>query len=149
MYDVVIVGAGVVGSAIARELSRFAVSVLVVEAADDVAQAASKGNSGVVHAGYNEEEGSVRARHCWPGNQSFPALDRELRFGFRRNGALVVAADESELVALEMLKRRGERNGVKNLRILNREETLALAPSLAKTDGWCAALSRCRHRHSL
>ncbi len=68
-YDVIIIGAGCIGSAIARELSRTSASVLLLEAADDVTQGATKGNSGIVHAGFDDTPGSVRAKHCWKGNQ--------------------------------------------------------------------------------
>jgi glycerol-3-phosphate dehydrogenase len=87
VYDVLIVGAGCIGAAIARELSRYQLSVLWVEAADDVSQGATKGNSGIVHAGYDDTPGSNRARYCWPGNQMFAQLDKELRFGYQKNGS--------------------------------------------------------------
>lgn len=105
-------------------------SVLLVDAADDVASGATKGNSGVIHAGYNEENGSVRAKFCWAGNQMFPQLDKELRFGFSRNGSLVVAFNEDDLKMLDRLKHRGEVNGVKNLRIVLRDELLQMEPHL-------------------
>lgn len=73
-YDVVIIGAGCIGSAIARELSKSNCSVLILEAADDVTQGATKGNSGIVHAGFDDKPGSIRAKFCWPGNQMFPKL---------------------------------------------------------------------------
>ncbi len=126
MYDVVIVGAGCIGGAVARELSRYALKTLVVEAADDVSQVrphvcalstpyddslcttqgATKGNSGIVHAGYDDAPGSQRARYCWPGNQMFPQLDRELRFGYQKNGSLVLAFTADELKHLHDLKLR-------------------------------------------
>jgi glycerol-3-phosphate dehydrogenase len=68
---VVIIGAGCIGSAIARELSRTTASVLLLEAADDVTQGATKGNSGIVHAGFDDTPGSVRAKFCWKGNQMY------------------------------------------------------------------------------
>ena len=95
-YDVVIVGAGCVGCSIARELSKYALKVLVLEAADDVTQGATKGNSGIVHAGYDDAPGSNRAKFCPPGNRMFPQLDKELKFGFQRNGSLVVARHPGE-----------------------------------------------------
>lgn len=70
-YDVCIVGAGCIGSAIARELSKYQVSVLLLEAADDVSQGATKGNSGIVHAGYDDKPNTNRAKYCWKGNQMF------------------------------------------------------------------------------
>ena len=91
-YDVVIVGAGCVGAAVARELARTTASVLVLEAADDVTQGATKGNSGIVHAGFDDKPGSVRSKYCWPGNQMFAQLDRELHFGFQQNGRPAAAS---------------------------------------------------------
>jgi glycerol-3-phosphate dehydrogenase len=81
VYDVVVIGAGCVGACIARELSKTTASVLVVDSADDVTQGATKGNSGIVHTGYDDKPGTLRARFCWPGNQMFPQLDKELNFG--------------------------------------------------------------------
>lgn len=74
MYDVAIIGAGRIGSAIARELSKYSLKVLLLECADDVSQGATKGNSGIVHAGYDDKPGSVRAKFCWKGNQMFPQV---------------------------------------------------------------------------
>ena len=74
-YDVAIIGAGCIGAAVARELSKTTASVIMLEAADDVCQGATKGNSGIVHAGFDDKPGSVRAKLCWKGNQMFPQLD--------------------------------------------------------------------------
>jgi L-2-hydroxyglutarate oxidase LhgO len=128
VYDVLIVGAGCIGAAIARELSRYQLSVLWCEAADDVSQGATKGNSGIVHAGYDDTPGSNRAKYCWAGNQMFAQLDKELRFGYQKNGSLVVAITEAELKVLEELKRRGETNGVQRLRIINQKELREMEP---------------------
>ncbi|CAB9524627.1 L-2-hydroxyglutarate dehydrogenase, mitochondrial [Seminavis robusta] len=122
LYDICIVGAGCIGAAVARELSKYQVSVLWVEAADDVSQGATKGNSGIVHAGYDDKPGSNHAKFCWPGNQMFPALDKELRFGYQLNGSLVLAYSEEDKKHLEELKQRGETNGVQNLRIIDQKE---------------------------
>lgn len=124
----IIVGAGCVGGAVARALSRYALRVLVLEAADDVSQGATKGNSGIVHAGYDDTPGSKRAHYCWRGNQMFPQLDRELRFGFQRNGSLVLAFDAEEMKHLHELKERGEANGVQRLRVLGRDEVVRMEP---------------------
>eukprot|EP01064_Diplonema_japonicum_P023701 TRINITY_DN34108_c0_g1_i1.p1 TRINITY_DN34108_c0_g1~~TRINITY_DN34108_c0_g1_i1.p1 ORF type:complete len:676 (+),score=129.19 TRINITY_DN34108_c0_g1_i1:34-2061(+) len=121
-YDVVIIGAGCIGSAIARELSKSELSVLMLDSADDVTQGATKGNSGIVHAGYDDAPGSVRAKFCWKGNQMFPQLDRELHFGYNQNGSLVVATSDEEIKVLHDLMKRGDVNGVKNLSIINQEE---------------------------
>ena len=129
-YDVVVIGAGCIGSAVCRELSKTKASVLLLEAADDVTQGATKGNSGIVHAGYDDAPGSVKAKYCWPGNQMFPALDEELHFGYQRNGSLVVARSDEDMATLQALLKRGEANGVRNLRILGRDELRAKEPSL-------------------
>jgi L-2-hydroxyglutarate oxidase LhgO len=131
-YDVIIVGAGCVGAAIARELSRYSLSVLVLESADDVTQGATKGNSGVVHAGYDDAPGSVRAKFCWKGNQMFADLDRELRFGYQKNGSLVLATNAEEVAHLHELLERGRKNGVERLAILQRDEVLKLEPYVTK-----------------
>jgi glycerol-3-phosphate dehydrogenase len=102
-YDVVIIGAGCIGSCLARELSRYRLSVLLVEAADDVSQGATKGNSGISHAGYDDAPNSVRAKYCWKGNQMCPQLDRELRFGYQKNASLVLAFNEKEKAELHNL----------------------------------------------
>jgi hypothetical protein len=122
VWDVVIVGAGCIGACVARELSRSQLHVLLVDSADDVTQGATKGNSGIVHAGYDDKPGTNRAKYCWKGNQMFAALDDDLHFGFQRNGSLVIALNEKEEEELQNLLQRGAKNGVQNLRILSREE---------------------------
>ena len=127
-YDIAIIGAGCIGSAIARELSKTTASVILLEAADDVTQGATKGNSGIVHAGYDDKPGTVKSKYCWPGNQLFPQLDRELHFGFEKNGSLVVAKGEEDEAILEELMQRGYKNGVKNCRIIGRDELFEKEP---------------------
>ena len=129
-YDIVIIGAGCIGAGIARELSKTTASVLLIDAADDVTQGATKGNSGIVHAGYDDKPGSVRAKYCWSGNQMFPQLDRELHFGYEMNGSLVVAMNEEEKEILNELYERGQKNGVKNLSIIDGDEVRKLEPHI-------------------
>ena len=118
-YDVAIIGSGCIGSALARELSKTDASVIMLEAADDVCQGATKGNSGIVHAGFDDTPGSVRAKLCWKGNQMFAELDRDLHFGYQLTGSLVVARGPEEEETLKDLLKRGETNGVENLRIVD------------------------------
>ena len=139
-YDIVIIGSGCVGAAIARELSKYQLSILWVEAADDVSQGATKGNSGIVHAGYDDKPGTNRAKYCWKGNQMFAQLDRELRFGYQINGSLVLAFNEAEREHLAVLKARGETNGVERLRIINQEELREMEPYVSP-DAIAALLS--------
>mmetsp|Transcript_7716 Transcript_7716/g.10071 ORF Transcript_7716/g.10071 Transcript_7716/m.10071 type:complete len:477 (-) Transcript_7716:632-2062(-) len=131
-YDVVVIGAGSIGGAIARELSKTTASVLILEGSDDVTQGATKGNSGIVHAGYDDKPGSVRAKYCWPGNQMFPQLDKELHFGFEKCGSLVVARSKEDEDILSDLMKRGEKNGVKNLRIVKQAELREMEPMINK-----------------
>ncbi len=130
-YDVIVIGAGCIGAAVARELSKTTASVLLLEAADDVTQGATKGNSGIVHAGFDDTPGTNRAKFCWRGNQMFEQLDKELHFGFQKNGSLVVAKTAEEMKHLYELKERGEKNGVKRLRVIdNKAELFKMEPYL-------------------
>ena len=102
----------------------------MIEAADDVCQGATKGNSGIVHAGFDDTPGSTRARLCWKGNQMFPGLDDELHFGYQLTGSLVVARGKSEEAHLDELMARGKANGVQNLRLVGRDELFQMEPHL-------------------
>ena len=130
-YDVAIIGAGCIGSAVARELSKTTASVVLLEAADDVCQGATKGNSGIVHAGFDDTPGSVRAKLCWKGNQMFPQLDEDLHFGYQLTGSLVCARGEEEEKFLDELLERGKTNGVQNLRIVRGDTLAAMEPKIA------------------
>lgn len=138
MYDVAIIGAGVSGSAIARELSRYQLSVCVLEKGEDVCVGTSKANSAIVHAGFDAAEGSLMAKLNVQGNQMMRELCEQLDVPFRQNGSLVVCSTEEDLPKLKELYDRGVANGVKDLRILNREEVHAMEPNLA--DCVCGAL---------
>ena len=129
-YDVLIVGAGCIGAAIARELSKYQLSILWIDAADDVSQGATKGNSGIVHAGYDDTPGTNRAKYCWKGNQMFAGLDKELRFGYQKNGSLVVAFTDEDKEELKNLLERGKTNGVKRLRIVEKDELRQMEPHI-------------------
>eukprot|EP00658_Telonema_sp_P-2_P054257 TRINITY_DN43165_c0_g1_i1.p1 TRINITY_DN43165_c0_g1~~TRINITY_DN43165_c0_g1_i1.p1 ORF type:complete len:362 (-),score=75.71 TRINITY_DN43165_c0_g1_i1:11-1096(-) len=129
-WDVVIIGAGCIGAAVARELAKTNGSVLLLEAADDVTQGATKGNSGIVHAGYDDKPGTNRARLCWTGNQMFSQLDSELHFGFQRSGSLVVAKNAEDMKHLEELRERGRTNGVKNLQVVQQAELREMEPNI-------------------
>jgi glycine/D-amino acid oxidase-like deaminating enzyme len=123
-YDIVIIGAGCIGAAIARACSQYQWRILWLEAADDVSQGATKGNSGIVHAGYDDTPHTNRAKYCWTGNQMFPPLDKELRFGYQQNGSLVVACNDQEVQHLYELQARGVVNGVQRLQVITDIEQL-------------------------
>lgn len=130
MYDVIIIGAGVSGCAVARELARTEMKIAVLEKASDVCEGTSKANSGIVHAGYDAVPGTLKARLNLAGSRKMEALSKELDFSYKKNGSIVLCFDEKDIGKLEELKARGEANGVEELSILNREELLALEPNV-------------------
>ena len=138
MYDVIIIGAGVSGSAVARELSRYRIKVCVLEKEEDVCCGTSKANSGIVHAGYDAAEGSLMAKLNVRGNEMMEALARDLDIPFKRTGSLVICLHEEDQPQLQTLYERGGRNGVPGLRILGREELKDMEPNIS--DEACAAL---------
>lgn len=131
MYDVIIIGAGVSGAASARELSRYQVNACVLEREEDVCCGTSKANSAIVHAGYDAENGSLMAKLNVQGNEMMADLAKDLDFEFIRNGSLVVCTDEEDRPGLEELLQRGKNNGVKGLRIVEREELAAMEPNIS------------------
>ena len=132
MRDIILIGAGVVGCSIARELSKYNLDVLVVEKNSDVSEGVSKGNSGIVHAGYNEKIGTLKAKLNIEGNKIFDDLSRDLQFPFKRNGAFILAFSDKDMKTLESLKEKGEKLGIEGLEILTREEALNIEPNLNK-----------------
>ena len=137
-YDAVIIGAGVTGSAIARELSRREGRFLVLERAGDVCEGTSKANSAIVHAGFDAEPGTMKAKMNVQGNEMMTKLSEELDIPFKRVGAFVVCLDEEDMPKLRELYDRGVANGVPGLSILTGEEARKREPNLR--DKVCAAL---------
>ena len=127
--DVLIIGAGAVGCAVARALTRYTPSVTVLEKEWDVAAGTSGRNSAVVHAGFNNRPGSLMARLCVAGNRGFAALARTLDVPYRKTGKLLVAFDEQDLATLARLRDQGERNGCRGL-ALSQEELRARLPQV-------------------
>lgn len=130
MYDVAIVGAGVVGSAIARELSKFKVKACVIEKDEDVCNGTSKANSAIVHAGFDAKPGTLKAKLNVRGNEMMDALSKELDFPFKRNGSLVVCTKDQDPALLDELVEKAKANGVE-VSILEREELIEMEPNLA------------------
>ena len=127
-YDAVIIGAGVSGAAIARELAKYEARVCVLERCEDVCCGTSKANSAIVHAGYDARPGTLMARLDVEGSYMIPQLARDLDFLYRNNGSLVLCMHEEDLPLLRELYERGRRNGVSALRMVTREEILAMEP---------------------
>lgn len=133
--DVVIIGAGGVGCAVARELSRYRLRITVLEKECDVAGGISGRNSAVVHAGFNNAPGSLMAKLCVEGNRGFEGLCRQLDVPYRKTGKLLVAFDEQDMEALGAILRQGEENGCEGLRLVDREELKRLAPGIEGIGG--------------
>lgn len=138
MYDIVIIGAGVVGCAIAREVSRFSLRTVVLEKSSDVCSGSSKANSAIIHAGYDAKPGTLKGKLNAPANALFDKLSEELDFHFRRNGSLVLCFDEKDMGGLQELYDRGIANGVPDMRIISGDEVRQMEPNV--TDSVVAAL---------
>lgn len=133
MFDVTIIGSGVTGAAVARELSKYNLKTCVVEKAIDVASGTSKANSGIVHAGEDPIPGTLKAKMNVRGNEMFDKLQEEIDFPFKRNESFVLCFDEKDIGKLEELRQRGLKNGLPDtMEILNREEALKLEPNLSE-----------------
>ena len=130
MYDVIIIGAGVVGCSVARELSKYNAKILVIEKNEDVCSGTSKANSAIVHSGYDAPNGSLKAKFNVRGNRMMEAVCRELDVPFKRIGSLTVCTEAELLPELDKLRERGEKNGVEGLKVLSREEVLAIEPHI-------------------
>ena len=130
MFDVVVIGAGVVGGLVARELSRYELSVCILEKCSDVALGATRANSAIVHAGYDAKEGSLKAKLNVQGSKMMESVAEELGVKYKRNGSLVVGFNDEDRKTLEGLLERGTKNGVEGLRVIDREEILSLEPNI-------------------
>jgi glycerol-3-phosphate dehydrogenase len=138
MYDVLIIGAGVTGCAVARWLSRYHASVCVVEKEEDVCCGTSKANSAIVHAGFDAKNGSLMAKLNVRGSEMMEELSRELDFSYDRCGSLVLCLSEEDLPKLKELYENGVRNGVRDLEIIDRERLVEMEPNVS--DNAVAAL---------
>lgn len=121
-YDIAIIGAGISGASIANVLSRYDLSLCILEKSNDVSNGASKANSGIVHAGYDAEPGTMMAGFNVRGSELYPELCDRLDVPFERCGSFVVAFKKEDMKTLEMLKERGEANGVNELDIISAAE---------------------------
>ena len=133
MKDVIIIGGGVVGCSVARELSRFDADILLLERGNDVSVGTSKANSGIVHGGYDAKTGTLKAKFNVAGNAMFDALARELDFPFKRNGSMVLCFDKADIGKLLELKEQGVKNGVQRLYVLEGYEAVkAIEPYVSE-----------------
>ncbi|GAA0067312.1 MAG: NAD(P)/FAD-dependent oxidoreductase [Clostridium perfringens] len=132
IYDVAIIGSGVIGGAIFRELTKYNLKVVELEKENDVAMGASKANSAIVHSGYDPEPGTLMAKYNVEGNKMFDKLCKDLSVPFKRNGSLIIGFDEDDQKELEVLYNRGIQNGVEGVKLLSAEEVLEMEPNLNK-----------------
>ena len=137
-YDVAVIGGGVIGCAVARELSRRKLRICLIEKGEDVCSGTSKANSGIVHAGFDAKPGTMKAKMNLLGSRMMPQLAEELDIRFRRNGSLVLCLSEDGLPALRELYERGTANGVEGLALLSGDEARQKEPNLS--EGVVAAL---------
>ena len=138
--DIIIIGGGVVGCAVARLLSRYEADVALLEGASDVAEGASKANSGIVHAGFDAKPGTLKAKLNVEGARMYPALCAEVDAPYGQPGAMVLAFTEEERANIRTLYEQGVANGVEGLRVIEREEVLSLEPNV-NPDVVCALLA--------
>ena len=129
-YDVLVIGCGVVGASCAWALSRYDLKIGILEASNDVANGTTKANSAIVHAGYDPLPGTAMAKFNVKGNAMMPELCKKLDVPFQQNGSLVLSLTEEDDAELEKLYRQGVENGVPGMKLLSRDETLALEPGI-------------------
>jgi glycerol-3-phosphate dehydrogenase len=129
-FDVVIIGAGISGACIARELSKTSARICLVDKEDDVSCGTSKANSGIIHAGYDPLPGTLMAKYNVRGAAMYPELAKKLHFDYNPLGSLVLAFDDNGVAKIKTLLERGKKNGVKELRIVEQEELRSLEPNI-------------------
>lgn len=138
MYDIAIIGGGVVGGMIMRELSSYSLKVCMLEKENDVATGASRANSAIVHAGFDAKEGSLKAKLNVEGSRMMEQTAKELGVKYKRNGSLVVGFDDDDRKMFEELLERGNKNGVDGLEIIEADRLKEIEPNI--TDNAICAL---------
>ena len=137
MYNAAIVGAGVVGGMIARELTKYGLSVCILEKENDVAMGATKANSAIVHGGFDAKEGSLKALLNVRGSQMMPQVTKELGVKYQNNGSLVIGFNEEDEATIKELFERGVKNGVKGLEVIYKDALKEKEPNIS-SNATCA-----------
>ena len=132
MYDVIVIGGGVTGCATLRELSKYDLKLALLEKEEDVCSGTSKANSAIVHAGFDAQNNTLKAKFNVRGNKLIRELSKTLNFPFINNGALVLCFDENDYSKLEELYDRGIKNGVEGLEIISGDKARSIEPNLSK-----------------
>lgn len=143
--DVVVIGGGIVGTAILRELSKYNLKSILLEKEPDVALGTTKANSAILHAGFDAPTGSLKAITNVRGNRLYHELEKELDLDIKWTGSLVVATNDEEMATLKELMQRGHANGVEGLQILSKEEVIEQEPNLENVAGalWAPSAGVC------
>ena len=131
-FDVIVIGGGVIGATITREVTKYNQSVCLLEKENDVCMGQSKANSGIVHAGFDAKPNTLKAKFNVLGNQMMPKYAEELGVKYENNGSLVVAFSQEELLTLQELKTRGEENGVPDLEIIDQATLREIEPNISQ-----------------
>ncbi len=158
MYDIAIIGAGVVGTLVARSLSQFNLKIVILEKENDVACGATKANSALIHAGYDAPFDSLRGQLNAKGNLLYSQLSKELNFTFERIGSLVLGEDQEDLKTLKKLLMNGNKLEIPGLKLIYSDEIKGLEPNLSEnfqyalyapsagiTEPWEVAISACEN----
>ena len=132
VYDVAVIGAGVIGCHISRQLYRYKLKICLLEKQSDVATGTSAANSGIIHAGYDAEPGSNKARFNIRGNRMMDKVARELDIPFKRKGSMVLAFNKDDMEKLNALYEKGLRNGVEGMDILTASEVRKKEPNISE-----------------
>ncbi|MDD2579999.1 MAG: NAD(P)/FAD-dependent oxidoreductase [Eubacteriales bacterium] len=144
--DILIVGAGVVGLSIARQMSRYNLRIAVVEKEPDVAMGATKANSAIVHGGYAEHHKTLKGQLCYAGRRQFAQLCRDLQVPFKPCGSLVATEQENDRPHLESLLDNGRKNGLDDLEIIGQDQLRQLEPEISprmRYALWCRGAGIC------
>lgn len=132
MFDVAIIGAGIVGSAIARQLSKYNLKIVVLEKGVEVCQGTTKANSAIVHGGFDAKEGSLKAKLNVLGCKMYPSICKELSVKYKNNGSLVLAFNENDMKHIHELYERGLNNGANELEIIDGAKVKEIEPNVSK-----------------
>ncbi|MBQ1934269.1 MAG: FAD-dependent oxidoreductase, partial [Clostridia bacterium] len=133
MFDVAVIGAGVIGGMTARALSKYDLSICILEKENDVAMGATKANSAIVHAGFDAKENSLKAKLNVAGSKMMENVCKELGVRYKNNGSLVIGFNDEDKAVLEELLVRGNANGVEGLKVLDKDGVKAVEPGLSDT----------------
>ena len=128
-YDVIIIGSGITGASIARELSKYKLNIAVIDKASELPSGASRANSSMIHGGFDDKPGTVKAKFCVPGNKLWHKLKSELDIHLDECGSFVCAFSESEIKHLEKLLEQGQINGAPGLEIISGDKLREREPN--------------------